>query len=87
MAQQQQDDLDAGIMTEWIVSSQGFVESASATWLTRQGDRWRVTEQFRKGDLETRDSAIVDILARGMPTDPEAEGAQEIHRPRWFRKE
>ncbi len=57
------DNLEDGILVEWVVSSQGYVESASATFLTKGADRIRVTELLPKGKMADRDAAIVRMLA------------------------
>lgn len=79
------DDLKKGILTEWLVTSQGYVETASATWITEGANRIRVTELLPKGEVAARDEAIVEILERGMPGPDDPKG-QEIHKPRWYQK-
>ena len=54
------------IVTEWTVTGQGFVESASVTWTDSESlDRVRVTELLPKGKLDERDELLVKLLQQG----------------------
>lgn len=74
------------IVTEWTVTSQGFVESSSVTWTDSESlDRVRVTELLPKGQLDERDALLVELLSQGAP-EIDAKGVQDLGKPRWYRE-
>ncbi len=72
-------------MAEWITTSQGFVESASVTWIDSNLDRIRITELLPKGDTQARDETLVRLLEEGAPPI-DAKGVQDLGKPRWYRE-
>lgn len=73
-------------LAEWIVSSQGYSESAQVTWVDENNNRIRITELFTKGATEERDVAAQRLLEEGCPPI-DAKGVQDLGKPHWWRRQ